>query len=283
MDNLIKNKGVIAHLTNNFHQARPSIQLTTDVKQSINGTYRIVFHCIQKKMRSEHNSEEIHDSFINKEYFLLNGTKTIAKFKPSHFDLDYTENSSNSHETSASNTHYNGTGVYPYNSIHNKRHVSTDHEQHANGVSSPTAPPVSSTLSENKLSAVKQPIISSAKSYTNNGESTSANKNSSTPPASVSSSSANATTTTAKSIFVRENNKLDNKNINSNSLFMKYNANNKLPSSANATYNRTNSQPKEQTTYSKPITKVGTAQSASLNKPQSANGKQQYSKLCSIL
>lgn len=77
MDNLISNKSTLNYLSSqayNYQRASSvSVQLTNDLKQSVNGTYRIVFHSVQKKLRNEWNSEELGESFVTREYRAMFG------------------------------------------------------------------------------------------------------------------------------------------------------------------------------------------------------------------
>lgn len=108
MDNLISSKETLNYLTSQAYnyqrsQHHPHHPLTVELKQSVNGTYRIIFHCIQKKMRNELNSEESVDSFVNREYLAaaMDGSTPQLTLKQLHqasrdsnsFEMDYPESS----------------------------------------------------------------------------------------------------------------------------------------------------------------------------------------------
>ncbi|CAF0930873.1 unnamed protein product [Brachionus calyciflorus] len=65
MNNLISYKA-LTDITNSVINSR--IALTPDLKQYINGTYRIVFHLVQKKLRKENLSELQTNSFFVQEF-----------------------------------------------------------------------------------------------------------------------------------------------------------------------------------------------------------------------
>lgn len=65
MNNLISSR-VISNFTNTVNDSQ--INLTYELKQSINGTYRIIFHMVQKKLRKENLKELESNSFFANEF-----------------------------------------------------------------------------------------------------------------------------------------------------------------------------------------------------------------------
>lgn len=85
MDNLISNKSTLNYLSSQAYNyqrsgasSMPAVQLTNEIKQSVNGTYRIIYHSVQKKLRTEWSSDENFDSFVSCEFRAMfgNGNET---------------------------------------------------------------------------------------------------------------------------------------------------------------------------------------------------------------
>lgn len=86
MNNLISNKNQQASLALKFQTRQSGTGLTPEIKQSINGTYRILFHCIQKKLRKENSSELESNSYFNKEFNKEFSAFNSSKLKRNSFD-----------------------------------------------------------------------------------------------------------------------------------------------------------------------------------------------------
>lgn len=176
MNNLINNRTLLTNVTNIYQNRLNQINLTPELKQSINGTYRIIYHCIQKKMRKEHSSELETNTFFNKEFASLNMNTIRATNRNSSID--------------SGNVIRNRKLVQRNNSNDQDDYDEEDEEEEIN------------YYEKTPKSLIAAPV------------------NGAKPP---------------NSIFVKTNNQINPastnttqaKNVNNNSIFVKYNANNK--------------------------------------------------------
>lgn len=127
-----------AQLNNNTNNKKFEM-ITHDVKQSINGTFRIVFHKLQKKMRNEYNSEEMaaRQIAINEgNSTISNGTNlTLAKLEKRNYHKDSLSSRSSSRDEEY-NTKYSNNNNNNINGIKQNGTI----EQNGNNSSQQSAP-----------------------------------------------------------------------------------------------------------------------------------------------
>lgn len=78
MNNLV-NSRALSNITNNVDENR--INLTYELKQSINGTYRIIFHLVQKKFRKENLNELDSNGFFANHFSSVQSIYTTNKIR----------------------------------------------------------------------------------------------------------------------------------------------------------------------------------------------------------
>jgi hypothetical protein len=292
MTSLISNKH-LALLLNQPHYYKNYASIPIEIKQYINGTYRIVYHSVQKRMRHEYSSEYKVDSYFNTIYTSLTARASYAaKVKQTPVAEDHAH-------------HQNG-----HHNHHNKESTSRRNSDTFN-----QRPAVVATTT-----ATSTAVTANHHKYENDVE----DEDDFNESKSMKSSNGGAAEQQTNSIFVRLNSQPSSsvlaakdtnvnngalKSVNQNSIFVKYNANNLNGSSAaktgqylsadTASGNSARSSPSSQgssghavatnnygnmngSSNKSALNRVGPA-TASRSNTKSTKNEQQNSKLCTVL
>jgi hypothetical protein len=159
MSSLISNKN-LALLLNQPHYYKNYSSIPIEIKQYINGAYRIVFHSVQKRMRHEYSSEYKVDSYFNTLYnsYLtarsslnnMSGTKTKRDTNNEAPNSNSASNSYNSRNSPSSNNQTELVASPSTNTQNGRRNSDTLSHRSATGGKNSTKFDDSDDYAENK-------------------------------------------------------------------------------------------------------------------------------------